>query len=329
MELFEITETASRQQVRKMEGVKSCDHMRNIEFSLIMLRPGFNYRIRPEGITDEMWETELGIPDLADGIYKSNGPANAIIGDFLPDGRFIPNDGERRTRALRFLLDSGLEFYPNGEPIKTVTVIINPAGTTELDRKLAQINTQDNLKLKPMELAYAYLRMKNEDGLTHQQIADYLGGRVSRQTVDNYISATTLPPEKQKMINDGLIGITNSLNIARVERQLKKKEAALKAAETEEPICNEMGEVIEYKKGGFTNLDGDIDAQEGKQPDNTVSLPRAGLNEAASGEAVYVVPEKEIWERALRLIAAYTEQGKSVGFIITELRCNFKIENLK
>lgn len=204
---------APRDVARKV--TRACDHLRKIHLDNIRIRPGFNAR-RQRGIPEELWEQVLGIPELADGIYASNGPADPIRGDITREGIFYQTDGERRIRAIRRLIRTGREVYPNGNLVTDVLILLNAPGTTDLERKAMVITTNNSLPLRVMDRAYFYLSYQMDDGMTHEEIAKLLN--VSRQTVNNYINATKLPVEVQDAIDDGKVNITTALSDARKKK---------------------------------------------------------------------------------------------------------------
>lgn len=199
--------TASREGIRAHS--KNIDHLRKVDLAKILIRPLFNPR-RQKDVAEDVYELMLGIPQLADGIFASNGPADPIVGDIHSDGNFYITEGERRTRALRHLLRTERELYPNGSPVCEVTALLNPPKTTDLERKCKALAADNKMKLKPMELAYYYLSFKTDYKKTHQEISDLLGR--SRQTIDNYIlAATELSQEVQDDIDVDKIKISTAL----------------------------------------------------------------------------------------------------------------------
>lgn len=285
--------TAPRSTIRTI--AKNADGLHKINLFLIKIRPKFNARRKPYETSEELYEQMLMIPQLADGIYASNGPTEPLLGDiFKEDNKFYITNGERRFRALRYLVATGRNIYPNGESVEEVYVLLNPSGTTDLDRKRKVIATQDNLKLKPMERAYYYLSFKEEDGLTHQKIADLL--QVSRQTVDNYILATELPAEIQDQVDADQIKINNAL------ADLRDKRKADKPKKTAE-VDLETGEVID-KKDDKENLRGD--EGEFEQQDNSIPgvSSKGGFKEEGSGahvigkDSIYMDQQKlALWKQ--------------------------------
>ena len=283
--------TATRTTVRSI--AKTADGLHKISISLIRIRPQFNARRKPEGMHEEMWNHILMIPDLADAIYASNGPAEPILGDFYKGNEcFYITNGERRYRALKHLIATERETYPNGNLVDEVYVLLNPNGTTDLDRKRKVIATQDNLKLKPMEKAYYYQSFAVENGMTHDDIAKFL--QVSRQTVDNYILATELDPITQEKVDNDEVKLTNALSDLRNKKKaVKGKKSAI--------IDLETGEITEDKD---ENLRGD--ENEFEQQDNSKDGPSSlhGPKEEGSGahtigkDSIYMDQQKlALWKQ--------------------------------
>lgn len=293
--------TASREMVRQL--TKNSDGLKKIDLNLIRIRPGFNARRQPAGLDDELWEQVLMIPQLADGIYASNGPATPILGDLLPNGYFYQTDGERRIRALKRLIATGRDTYPNGMPVSEVRILLNPASTTDLERKLKVITTQENLPLRPMDRAYYYLQFSEVDGLTHDQIGAELN--VSRQTVDNYILATSLPAETQEAINDGTISISNALKEHR-EKNKKSKDDGRPVDEKPAPIVKDLD-----------GDEGDFD-----QKDNSITFPGSmgGFKEESGSviakDGIYQDKEKTaLWKQMFNRIEVLKEKYLS-SFVV-------------
>lgn len=291
--------TAPRQVVRSI--TKNADGLHKIFIDYIAIRPKFNARIKPEGLSEELYEKSLMIPDLADAIYASNGPAEPILGDiYKGNDKFYITNGERRYRALKHLIATGRTQYPNGLEVADVYVLLNPNGTTDLDRKRKVIATQDNLKLKPMEKAYYYLSFQTDDGITHDQIAELL--QVSRQTVDNYITATELPLDVQQKVDNDEIKLTNALSDLREQKKAAKgKKSANDANWDDEDEITPFGATLKEIK-----VDGDED--DFKQQDNSIPgvSSKSGPKESGSGshvvgkDSIYMNEQKTaLWKQML------------------------------
>ena len=290
---FVIDQVAMRQKVR--EVTKAANGLVKISIYRIHIRPQFNARIRPEGIPDELYEQMLGIPQLADGIFESNGPADPIQGDILPNGNFYQTDGERRIRALRHLLRTDRIAYPNGQLVEEVRVLLNPPGTTELDRQIKVVTTNEHLPLKSMERAHFYVKMIADNNLTHDQLAQRL--QVSRQTINNYVKATTLASEMQEAIDTGKISMADALKTIRKTRQ--------KDDIDEEVFTTNSSPVAK-------DLDGD--ENEFGQQDNTktfpgsMSGPKEESGSAVAKDGIYMAEQrKALWRQLLHRVGELRE----------------------
>lgn len=292
---------ANRSTVRELS--KNADYMRKVDISLIRIRPDhFNARIKPEGMSEEAWDLVLMIPDLADKIHANGGPADPILGDFHMDGHFYQTNGERRIRAIRHIIKTGREVYPDGETlVSEVFVVLNPPGTTDLDRKKKMYHTNDNLPFTTMQKAYYFASFKDEPyNLTHEQIA--LEFKKSRQTIDNYVLATTLPKEVQEKIDNGEIKISNALGEYRKEKAESKK-----GIDDGIPILTE-GEENRKKQEQKDNEKVRGDEDEFLQQDNSITSAgtRGGPSEGGSGavvvgkDSIYMMEQKlALWKQAL------------------------------
>lgn len=312
---------AGRAVVREIS--KNADYMRKVDISLIRIRPdNFNARVKPDGISEEMWNLALMIPDLADKIHANCGPADPILGDFHTDGYFYLTNGERRYRAIMHLIAIGKEMYPDGESsVREVYVIVNPPGTTDFQRRKKMYTTNDNLPFTPMQKAHYFASFKNEpDSLTHEQIAEEF--KVSRQTIDNYVLATILSADIQEKIDNGDIKISNALGEYRKEKAAKKKkDNGEDDIELLSPSEEYRREEEEKKKD---KLRGDED--EFEQQDNTVGFAgsmgdpkETGSNAVVVGkDSIYMMDQKmALWKQALNRL----------GVIRSDVASNLPVNN--
>lgn len=275
--------TAPREVIRSVS--KNADHLRKISLSFIRLRPGFNARVKPEWMAEEMWEQTLMIPDLADGIYASNGPADPLQGDiYKMDGLFYASDGERRIRALRHLISTGRENYPDGSLVDEVTILLNPPGTTDLQRKISILNTQNNLPLSVTQKAFYFRSFKEQEKMSSEAIGALFS--MSRQTVDNYLTVTELPKETQEKIDSGEIKMTNAIVEYRNSKKPAKKSPVL--------VDPESGEILDNPPQKEEKpLDGDED--EFKQQDNSITGPGSLGGFKEGGSAAITVTKDSIY----------------------------------
>lgn len=201
----------SRREVFREMGATLARETRFIDISKIFVREGFNWRLKPEGYTDEQWLSDLEIPELAINILSTNGCATPLEGDITKDGMFYLTEGYRRYLAISYLLSEGYTNYENGVAVNQVEVFVNDKETSELDRMVRIFTSQNNKKLKPMELAVGLLRIKKAYKMTHEQIAKNIG--MSRQWVDNKIALAEEPEEIQSAIKNNQISSTAALKL--------------------------------------------------------------------------------------------------------------------
>ncbi|MBI4272859.1 ParB/RepB/Spo0J family partition protein [Candidatus Uhrbacteria bacterium] len=99
--------------------------------------------------------------------------------------------GERRLRAAKL---AGISHVP---------VVLRDADTnTKI--AIALIENIQRVDLNPIELAIAYTRLKDELGLTQDEIAVRMGKK--RPTITNSLRLLTLPEPIQEAIRDGRLG---------------------------------------------------------------------------------------------------------------------------
>lgn len=192
----------------------------------LTMRPGANWRCPSPYQTQEEFEAELAIPELAANIYSNSGPAEPLIGDLEKGtGKFFVSEGQRRMLAIRRLLEQGTDIYPSGKAIAKVEVRLNPPDFTEEDRLKLNYTTQNKMKLKPSQLAFGFKQVKDTvlvEGkpITNEQIATNYG--VSRQMIDNYLKIAELDGETLKKLDYGEISQANALNPLRKHRESKE-----------------------------------------------------------------------------------------------------------
>ncbi len=297
-QFVDLTNLDNRNQVREVSKSRE-ERLHWIDISIIRIRPGktratFNWRIQGEKETNAEYEKKLGIPELADGIYKSNGPDDPIRGDFK-DGLFYINGGERRFRAIRYIRETlALSEYPNGQPTDRVEVYQNPKGFTDSDRRRIIFTSQNNLKYSPLELAYGYEEMKNEEGLTNEGVAIALS--ISRQTVDNYINLLTLPTETQMQVDRGELPLSTALAHNRSEKHKEK----LAQKHTDNLLS--PPDPSEWRKKDKTDKEKEDDELLDKR-DNSISKPSTKHLPEGSGEAIYIEPEEKMdWKNKTNLL---------------------------
>jgi ParB family chromosome partitioning protein len=130
---------------------------------------------------------ESALNDLADSI-REHGIIQPLTVRRLSSGYYQIIAGERRWRAAKL---AGLSEVP--------AVIIEAD-----DRKVMELGLIENLQredLNPMEEADGYLALKEEFGLTQEEIAQRMGK--SRPAIANALRLTALPVLLREMVVDG------------------------------------------------------------------------------------------------------------------------------
>jgi hypothetical protein len=271
---------ATRQNIRDVDEIKQISDGYKVPYPIIVLRPDFNIRIRPDWMDDEAWEKHLEVEALANDIMAGKDAPEKIKGDFVvEDGvlKFIITDGERRYRAIGWLLRNGHTHYKDGTEINMVEVEPNPRDYTEWDRLRQQHATNNNMKYTTLEYSVLCTRKKKhflknkEDAnliLSINEIpADQLENFVpisnsdiakdlnkSRQWVEDMLLIDELPETTRKAIASGKTPYSEALKAYRKELKDKAKE---KQANTvvADVVSREGGEVIgEVKGNGQVNI---------------------------------------------------------------------------
>lgn len=164
------------------------------------------------------------LEDLVNSI-KEHGIIQPLIVSEAADGSYEIIAGERRFRAAQI---AGLP---------TVPVIARPV--KDLDKlELSLIENIQRRDLNPIEEAFAYERLVDEFGLTHEEIAKKIGK--SRSYVSNTLRLLTLPSEIQKGLIDGavsstlgrtILGLPSAREQLKMFRQLQKEKSTVGAME--------------------------------------------------------------------------------------------------
>lgn len=230
----QITKTAARATMRELArggNVKNGRQTFFILFKIIKIRDGFNIPRnvgRPAGMSEEDWEKELEIEELALEML-ANGHHTPLIGDLTQDGKiFWLTDGERRFRAIGWLIRNKHKTWPNGQPINMVEVMPNKAGTTDEERLLIMVSTDKKLKYKPIQLGHLLLHLKTYFNHTHDTLSVKAG--ISRQSVDNLIKLAQEPEAIQQAVETGALTATAATALRNSEKDPAKREEIVKEA---------------------------------------------------------------------------------------------------
>ena len=172
----------------------------SIYLPIVQVEPGLN---QPRKQFDEN-----ALNDLADSI-REHGIIQPLTVRRLSSGYYQIIAGERRWRAAKL---AGLSEVP--------AVIIEAD-----DRKVMELGLIENLQredLNPMEEADGYLALKEEFGLTQEEIAQRMGK--SRPAIANALRLTSLPVLLREMVVDGDLSAGHAralLALPRVDLQEK------------------------------------------------------------------------------------------------------------
>ncbi|WOH61944.1 hypothetical protein [Bradyrhizobium sp. BWC-3-1] len=116
-------------------------------------------------------------------------------------------DGHRRNAAYQ-------ELIAEGDPIEWIR--IEPFVGNDLDRTVRIMTSQDNRKLRPLEIAAGYARL-SAFGLTPDDIARRVGK--TRQHVDQMLILASAPHQVQQLVKDGSVAATEAINQVRAHGQ--------------------------------------------------------------------------------------------------------------
>ena len=157
---------------------------------------------------------ETALNDLADSI-REHGIIQPLTVRRLSSGYYQIIAGERRWRAAKL---AGLSEVP--------AVIIEAD-----DRKVMELGLIENLQredLNPMEEADGYLVLKEEYGMTQEEIAQRMGK--SRPAIANALRLTSLPSLLREMVVDGDLSAGHAhslLALPRVDLQEKAAQVVI------------------------------------------------------------------------------------------------------
>jgi ParB/RepB/Spo0J family partition protein len=130
--------------------------------------------------------------------------------------------GHRRLAATLTAIAEGVE-------IKSIPVIPEPKNTSEIERCLNLVVSNDGEPLKPLEIAEVCRRLVVY-GWDHQQIARRMG-RKSSQWVKNHLDMLALPAEVQQMVKREEVAATEAVKVHKKEKG--EAVTTLKAAKQE------------------------------------------------------------------------------------------------
>ncbi len=153
---------------------------------------------------------EDALNDLADSI-REHGIIQPLTVRHLSSGYYQIIAGERRWRAAKL---AGLSEVP--------AVIIEAD-----DRKVMELGLIENLQredLNPMEEAEGYLVLKEDFGMTQEEIAQRMGK--SRPAIANALRLISLPDKLRKMVTDGELSAGHARTLLALPRANLQEKAA-------------------------------------------------------------------------------------------------------
>jgi ParB-like chromosome segregation protein Spo0J len=190
--------------------IKRTDKGMFIALEHLNLDPGFNKR-REGGRLDQ------SIRDLADFLIDrkaeaAGGIALKDLSEYLPQIEAYPHtetglvvvEGHRRTRALQLLQSEG---YP------IPMVPFKPFTGDALARKARIATSNNQLELEPMELADLYTDLQDNDGLSHDDIAELVNK--TRQHVEQTLLLGRAGADVKAQIDAGIIAPGTAVAIIR------------------------------------------------------------------------------------------------------------------
>ncbi len=153
---------------------------------------------------------EDALNDLADSI-REHGIIQPLTVRHLSSGYYQIIAGERRWRAAKL---AGLSEVP--------AVIIEAD-----DRKVMELGLIENLQredLNPMEEAEGYLVLKEDFGMTQEEIAQRMGK--SRPAIANALRLISLPDKLRNMVTDGELSAGHARTLLALPRANLQEKAA-------------------------------------------------------------------------------------------------------
>lgn len=153
---------------------------------------------------------EESLNDLADSV-REHGIIQPLTVRRLSSGYYQIIAGERRWRAAKI---AGLSEVP--------AVIVEAD-----DRKVMELGLIENLQredLNPMEEADGYLALKEEFGMTQEEIAQRMGK--SRPAIANALRLTALPSLLRDMVVDGDLSAGHARTLLALPREDLQEKAA-------------------------------------------------------------------------------------------------------
>lgn len=194
--------------------------------------------IIPNSKQPRLFFDNSGIEELTASV-KEHGILQPLVVIDLSEGKYELIAGERRLRAAK------------AAGLTTVPALVRKAGEQE-KLELAIIENVQRRDLNPIEEARAYAQLKDEFGLTQEQISARVGK--SRPQVANIIRLLDLEPEIQQALAEGLIsqshartllGIPDVSERMKVFQQMQTGNFTVRQSEAKIPAANKRPKIID------------------------------------------------------------------------------------
>ncbi|MGS0567093.1 DNA translocase FtsK [Xanthomonas oryzae] len=174
-----------KQMAAQVDGVKKTDLYR-IDPRLISEEEGFN--LRDYNDPDVVAQIERFADDYANGRYVP-----PLIVRTLADGRIVPVEGHLRRRGALLAIERGAD-------IPFVDCTSFKGGDAE--RVQLMLKSAEGLKLKPLEVAFGYLRL-HRMGHSNTKIAEDMGRTPAR--VEQLLLLATAESDVHAMVREGRV----------------------------------------------------------------------------------------------------------------------------
>ena len=197
------------------------------------------------------------IQELAEQIAK-DGVLNPIHVKRIPGtDRFTLVDGERRYRAVMYLMETG-------HPVVMIPAIVVPQATTEEDLLRMQLQCNEGKNFSDYEYA-VHLKKLRDLGMSNQQIAVLLGKKQSR--ISWYFRFLNLDKRVQDLMKERRI---TGVDVYHVLQAYKDEDKATEVILTMKEMADENGEHKISLKKSMNNIDAFVKAKQEKKKKKTV-----------------------------------------------------------
>lgn len=192
------------------------------------------------------------IQELAEQIAK-DGVLNPIHVKRIPGtDRFTLVDGERRYRAVMYLLETG-------HPVVMIPAIVVPQATTEEDLLRMQLQCNEGKNFSDYEYA-VHLKKLRDLGMSNQQIADLLGKKQSR--ISWYFRFLNLDTRVQDLMKERRI---TGVDVYHVLQAYKDEAKATEVILTMKEMADENGDHKISLKKSMDNIDEFVKEKQAKE----------------------------------------------------------------